>query len=352
MSQMAQQLGLSRATVSMVINGREDAGARISAETRRRVLELAEQMNYRANRLASSVASGKTTMLGFLVLSNSYEPYWRTITGAIQEAEACGYTIKVLATREDSLQAQLHRCAELRLAGIIARYDGAQQRELIMGECQRFGLPLCFVDDVAPHSYGARVFPDEKHGCQLAVSHLQGLGHRHIAYLGRTKPDDTVNFRGLLGQREAFFIEALQEAGLPFDAGRLERDPSPYHQTEREIDVSGGLAAVQRLLDHPAGPPTAIVAHLDQAAMTAVRAIRARGLRVPQDVSVVGYSDFELSRYFDPPLSNVVSPWNQMGRAAVQQLMLQQSQEFDATPLTQSIAPGFIARQSSAPAPQ
>ena len=347
---MAAQLGLSRATVSMVINGRDDAGARISPATRKRVLELAEQMNYRANRLASSVKSGKTTMLGFVVSSDIYEPYWRTITGAIEEAETHGYTVKVLATNArwpdiEPLQTQLYRCAELRLAGLLARYDGDQERALITRECQRFGIPLVLVDDTEPQNWGARVFPDDRYGCELAIAHLKELGHRRIAYLGHPKKS-AHDVAGVLNRREEFFIAALAQAGLPFDSSLLARDPTPYH--ESQADVSGGIAAVERLLDRDGGAPTAIVAHLDHAAMTAVRAIRRRGLRVPEDISVVGYSDFEMSRYFDPPLSCVVSPWNAIGRASVQQLMQRQGDGFDAPPVSQSVAPTFVARESTA----
>lgn len=344
MSQMAEQLGLSRATVSMVLNGRTDAGARIPEETRQRVLELAEQMNYRTNRLARSVASGKSTMFGFLVRSDSYEPYWRTIVGAMEEGLTQGYTIKVIPTREDSLLAQLHQCAELRLAGLIARYDGGPNRELIMEQCQRFEIPLAFVDDVAPHAYGSRILPDDALGCQLAVEHLRDLGHQRIAYLSCVhEPDATEST--ILMLREKGFVAAMQSANL--DATLIERDPSTY-SLDIEVDVSGGLAATARLLDHRDGPPTAIFAHVDHAAMTAIRAIRARGLRVPEDISVVGYSDFGLSRFFDPPLTTVVSPWNAMGHACVLQLLQRQNGDFDQKPNCQSLAPGFIVRDSTA----
>ena len=344
---MAEQLGLSRATVSMVINGRHDANARIPAETRRRVLELAEKMNYRANGLARSVASGKSTMMGFLVTSDSYEPYWRTIVGAMDEAEQRGYTIKVIPTRDDSLLAQLNRCIELRLAGLIARYDGAESRDLIMQECRRFEIPLAFVDDVMPHSYGARVYPDDALGCQLAIEHLRELGHRRIAYLsGQHIPETEMG--GILRVREQCFIAAMQEASL--DATMIEHDPSPYTR-EGEVDVSAGLAAIERLLAHPTGPPTAIFTHVDYAAMTAVRALRAHGLSVPRDVSVVGYSNFSLARFFDPPLTTVVSPWNAMGRACVAQIIQRQKGDFDVSPNSQSLPPNFIVRQSTAPPP-
>ena len=345
MNQMAQQLGLSRATVSMVINGRVDANARIPAETRQRVLDLAEKMNYRANGLARSVASGKSTMIGFLVFSDSYEPYWRTIVGAMDEAEARGYTIKVIPTRDDSLLAQLHRCAELRLAGLIARFDGQESRDLIMEQCRRFEIPLAFVDDVMPHSYGARVYPDEALGCQLAIDHLRELGHERIAYLAGKGADDP-NGGGILRVRERCFVEAMERAGL--DATRVERDTADYTDSG-EIDVRSGFEAVERLLAHPDGPPTAIFAHVDQAAMTAVRAIRTRGLRVPADVSVVGYSNFGMARFFDPPLSTVVSPWHAMGRVCVAQLVERQNGDYDQTPNCQAINPTFIARQSTAP---
>ena len=344
MSQMAEQLGLSRATVSMVINGRTDAGARIPDETRQRVLDLAERMNYRTNRLARQVASGQSTMIGFLVRNDSYEPYWRTIVGAMEEAQAHGYTIKVIPTRENSLQAQLHQCAELRLAGLIARYDGGPNRELIMEQCRRFEIPLAFVDDVAPHSYGARIFPDDALGCRLAIEHLRALGHERIAYLSCVHQADEAE-HNILELREQGFVAAMQTAQL--DATLIERDPLPY-EIESEIDVSAGLAATARLLDHRDGPPTAILAHVDQSAMTAIRAIRARGLRVPDDISVVGYSDFGLSRFFDPPLTAVVSPWNAMGHACVAQLLQRQKGAFDENPNQQSLEPGFVVRGSTA----
>jgi LacI family transcriptional regulator len=117
------------------------------------------------------------------------------------------------------------------------------------------------------------------------------------------------------------------------------------------LDTSTVLKATNALLDHPAGRPTAIFCWRDETALITIRGCRLRGLRVPEDISVVGFSNINASRLSDPPLSTCMSPWDEMGRTAMQQLVRVLGGEFDPSPQTILIPSGLIVRQSSGPVP-
>ena len=346
MATIATHLGVSRATVSHVLNGRSDE-QRIRPETQGRVQDAARELGYRPNVLARSVRSGKSRMIGYLVSAPRYEPYWNTLIGALDEAEQEGFTLKVLSVTPGTFAERIRQCMELRLGGLIVRIN--HDKTALFAEANRVGLPVVTVDESVPQSFGVRVNADDALGCREALGHLGELGHRRIGFISSGFGHQPY---GVVPTREGLFLQEMAARGLGVPDGYVTRETMlVYGGAKTGRDAAPGLAAADALLGHPAGRPTAIFCWRDEAALVAIQACHRRGLRVPEDVSVVGFSDLNAAWLCDPPLTTCVSPWEEMGRTAVRQLVGAVEGEFDPSPREILIPSGLVVRQSSGPAP-
>ncbi len=334
-SDIASRAGVSRTTVSYVLNGRE-SGVRISEETRRRVQEAASAMGYRRNSLAHAVTTGKNPVLGFLACAPEGELVARLLAGALDEAEEASYFIKVLRLRHNTVNAEvIERCAELRLAGVIVLYLDQGQLKYLQGEMARYEIPVAVLDDSFPQPAGIRVISDDVQGCRLAIQHLAALGHKRIAFISGAPTS------GCAVLREDGFQAAMREAKLPLPEGYLLRGEWNIEATEQ--------AALQ-LLSSEHGRPTAILCAGDEWAMVAMRTLRRQGLHVPEDVSVVGFGDFRTSQFWEPPLTTVAQPFQEMGRLAVRRLLQKIQAPDDPLPREDALPTQLIVRESTAAA--
>ena len=303
MTALAEIAGVSRATVSHVLNER-DTNLRISQSTKAKVLEIAAQHGYQRNELFRSAVSGKSRMIGFVARSPRPEPIARILDGAVSAAEAPGYTIKVLKVSDNRLdQSTIDRCIQLRLAAVLTLHQPLEALERLHEALLPYQIPLAVLDSHIELPWGVQVEADDASALRLAVEHLAGLGHQNIAFLSGV-PQTPMS----LG-REAAFLSALQSCGLP-------RGPICHSLLERESSI----AAVRQLLGQ-AQRPTALIGITDSMAMTALRAARLSGLDVPRDLSVVGYGGMSLSEFADPPLTTVVQPFEEIGRVAIESLL-------------------------------
>lgn len=351
MTDIAVKVGVSRTAVSSVLSDRGQENVRIPDATRQRILDAAHDLGYRPNELARAVASGKTRMIGYLVEEPRYEPYWNTIIGALGEAEDLGFTLKVLSVTQATLAERIRQCVELRLGGLIVRVNG--DKNLIFEEANRAKIPVVTVDEGATQPFGVRVTADDAPGCHAVIEHLMQLGHRRIAFISSGFPK-LCNGVGDVGSvREELFRLEMATRGLEIPDGYITAEAVAVYGSENETHMDDSLAvkSIDALLDHPQGRPSAIFCWRDETAMFAVRRCRARGLRVPQDISIVGFSDISAARLCDPPLSTVQSPWESLGRTAMQQLAARMAGEFSSTPSAYFVASRFVARSSSGPAP-
>jgi DNA-binding LacI/PurR family transcriptional regulator len=166
-------------------------------------------------------------------------------------------------------------------------------------------VPIVLLNNQHPSQFAHSVMIANVQASLDATRHLIGLGHRRIAYLGDRygHQSDTERFSG--------YRQALEEAGLPFE---------PELVTHGDGKPEGAEAAVTDLLASPQ-PPTAVFCYNDMSALGAMRQIRNHGLRIPSDISVVGFDDLYISQYLDPPLTTVRQPMRQMGRMAMETLL-------------------------------
>jgi LacI family transcriptional regulator len=328
MRQIADLAGVSIATVSRVLNGRGD----VSDETRDLVSRVIRENGYTANRSARGLSAGRTGLVGILV-PLVYPAYFSAILGGAAEALSERSLQIVLSPtggehdREVSVLDRLHGLTDGAL--IILPEESSEELEGLLDSGYRFVVldPLMPLDERIPSVSAAHTS-----GADQAMRHLLELGHRRIAQI--TGP------RGWLAteDRRRGYRAALAAAGIL---------PDQSLEVEALPEIPPGREAAEYLLDLPE-PPTAIFAFNDNIAIGAVQAARSRGLRVPEDLSIVGFDDVEHATIVTPELTTVRQPLAEMGRTAVSLLMrFLEQQRFET--LHVELATRLVVRDSTAP---
>ena len=285
---VAELAGVSTATVSRALG----SPAAVGAETRARVMEAVRATGYRVNRAARDLRRARTGSVLVLV-PNLANPFFSAILAAIGDvcAEAA-LTVQVADTvRGDTRLSDLAH--DGRADGVIL-LDGAQPADLVGA----IGLPLVTACEWVPglRTTGCRI--DNAAAARLAAQHLLDLGHRRLAHIAGPE-------------------------GNVLSAARLEgfRDVAPDGQLfSGDFSLGAGAAAAQRWLEM-ADQPTGVFCASDEMALGFVAECAAHGVRVPEDVSVVGFDDIELSQHFVPPLTTIHQPRAEIGRRAAERLI-------------------------------
>jgi LacI family transcriptional regulator, galactose operon repressor len=333
---VAARAGVSPSTVSVVLN--DVSGARVSEDTRRRVAEAAELLGYTPNPLARGLRTRRSQTVGFVSDAVACTPYaGRMIQGAQDAAWRAGMLLVLVETGGDrqlerhAIRTLLHRQVD----GIV--YASFYHRVVEVPQL-RSRVPLVLADATPARGLLPSVVPDEAGGASAAVAELLGLGHRRIGLV--TEEGDIPAAEGRLrGYRDA-----LDRHGVRFDPALVLRGTAV---------TSGGHRAVSRLLDMPA-PPTAVFCFNDQMAMGAYQAAAERGLRVPEDLSVVGFDDQELiASALSPGLTTVALPHYEMGAWAVKMLLtvIQDTAAGNDQPLQMLMPCPLVRRDSVGPPP-
>jgi len=299
MADVAKAAQVSRLTVSAVFNQRS-AQLRISERTAKKVFEAAEALGYRRNEVARSMVSGRSNFIGYVDLDLANEFSSRTLDGLAEEADRHGYFVKLATFKEPGrFVAAVRRAIEQRPAALIYRFSNEADLEYLFGECGRFEIPLAIVGSAFHHERGIRVATDDAHGAELAAGHLLGLGHERVAHLSHARGTEYVE------SRRRGFLDAMRRRGHDV-ADSLMIHENSAAAVEAELSRLFGAAA----------RPTAVFCATDFLAMAALRIARKRGLRVPEDLSVVGFADLEMAKHADPPLTTVAEPFEEVGRSA------------------------------------
>ncbi|QFY07754.1 LacI family DNA-binding transcriptional regulator [Nonomuraea phyllanthi] len=324
-AQLAELAGVSTATVSKVVNGRSE----VSSETRAAVEELIRRHGYRRQRRRST-----PTALVELVFHALEGDYPVEITKGVAEvAREHGLTVGISELRRDhsAVDAWMEGVLRRRPSGVIAVFSGlaeAQHERLAHHE-----IPLVLLDPAdAPGKNIPSVGAGNWNGGLTATRHLLELGHRRIGII--TGPDSALSSRARLDG----YRTALDMAGVPVDPELIGRG---------DFLVEGGLAEAHRLLSRP-DRPTAIFATNDGQAIGVYHAAHELGLRIPDDLSVIGFDDLPSVRWAIPPLTTIRQPLSQMAAAATSMMLTLAAGE----PLPQSrieLATDLVVRGSTAP---
>jgi LacI family transcriptional regulator len=327
--EIADLAGVSIATVSRVLNGRED----VADETRALVRRVVEEHGYTASRSARGLSAGRTGLVGVLV-PLVYPVYFSQIlSGAAEALYERDMRLLLSPTehqhdREVSLIDRLVH-GETDGALVVLPEESSDELERLLDDGYRFVVvdPRLRLDDRIPSVSAAHTS-----GADQAMRHLLGLGHRRIATI--TGPRGWVATE----DRRRGYQAALAAAGIL---------PDPALEAHADFEIGGGRDAARRLLDLT-DPPTAIFAFNDNLAIGAIQAARSRGLRVPEDLSVVGFDDVEHATVVTPTLTTVRQPLAEMGRTAVSLLMrLLERQRFET--LHVELGTRLVVRESTAP---
>lgn len=303
---VARLAGVSRTTVSLVLN--DVPNARISPETRRRVLEAARQLGYRPNAAARSLASQRAMTVG-LVLCHPEEhvytdPYLpQVLLGITSALRNTDYRLLIEAAPDPQAADYAALAVEKRIDGFII--SGPRMDDTALLRLHQDGFPLVLLGTL-PGVDIPSVDVDNARAAYTAVHHLVRLGHRRIGMITNGPLRYTASQERLAGYRQA-----LERHGIPFN---------PDLVVEGNFTAASGEIAMQRLLEvRPL--PTAVFVASDTVALGALRLLRERGLRVPEDIALVGFDDIPLAAYVDPPLTTVRLPAYELGREAAQMLL-------------------------------
>lgn len=295
---VARQAGVSIQTVSTVLNRRPG----VSPETRLRVLEAARLLGYRPNAVARSLRTRQARILGLLV-ADVANPYFAEVARGVEDAARVrGYSVILGSTDND-----LERIRELLqifqdhwVSGIIAATGHlAPDYTRLLAEVTT-QIPVVQIGRHLSAPQIARVMVDDLRGGYVATAHLLALGRRRIAII--TGPLDTPP--GLL--RLQGYQQALHDWGS---------DPDPALVVEGRFNLASGAAGADQLLARGL-TFDGLVAGNDLMAIGAIERLRQAGLRIPEDVAVIGYDGTALARVCDPPLSTIAQPTYQLGQRA------------------------------------
>lgn len=337
MQDIATRAGVAQSTVSYILNQRH-AEMGISATTCERVQQAASELGYRPNRIARAMVTGKNHVLGLVVRYPEYEQVGYMLWGALQEADEAGYSLKVLQCRESVDVACIESCVELRLAGVISLHVAPEMLARFNDEAARYSIPFVALDSSFSQSAGARVISDDDKGIAEAVRYLHELGHRRMALI-------TVGNDGAAMLRQQGFCQTIQS--LERDAPIRIADVKGYWNDD-EVE-----AATRALLENEADRPTAILCVGDAMALVAMRTAKRMGLKIPGDLSVMGYSDLAMAKRADPPLSTVAQPFREMGRAAVRCLLQTRlATDGEGAIIEERLATQLVVRESTGPPPK
>src|SRR3954464_7471800 len=291
LEQVARRAKVSTATVSRVLNN----ASVVKNSTRARAMRAIEELKYHPNLHARTLAGGKSKTIGVIV-SNMENPFFFDIYQAVEaDAHALGYEVVVANTdyRSEQLVTSIRLMIGRRVAGLAAIVS--EMDPALIDELTESGIPVVFYDVGAPRKNITSIKVNYRRGVEKILDYLHSMGHRRLGFVGHHAVLAPINER----------LKTVIEAAAQFPAMEV--------RTAADADtLEGGRQAARALLS--AGyEPTAIICVNDIMAMGALRELRERGMRVPEDVSVTGFDNVKLSEFCYPALTTVHIPRDRIG---------------------------------------
>ncbi|MEN6434593.1 MAG: LacI family DNA-binding transcriptional regulator [Anaerolineaceae bacterium] len=302
---VAQLAGVSRTTVSFVLNNVQ--GVNIRESTRARILKVAKELNYMPNVSGRKLVSGKTNTIGLVLLQSPEQVRADAILinvmmGVEKAATKMGYHV-LLKQIDQNTNSYTQLVRENSVDGIILSGPRKDDSEIV--DLFHDGFPVVLMGQL-PETDLPNVDIDAEAGAFTAVEYLTQLNHKTIAMITNAPLEFTS-----AQQRAAGYRKALHDAGIEFKPSLLQ---------EGNYTPQSGYEAMNRLLTfHPF--PSAVFVASDVVAIGAIQAIHAAGLRIPEDISIIGFDDITLAEYFTPALTTIRLPASELGFAAGEQLL-------------------------------
>ena len=329
LEQVARRAKVSTATVSRVLNN----ASVVKTSTRARVVKAIEELKYHPNLHARNLAGGKSRTFGMIV-SNMENPFFFDIYKTVEsDAHQAGYEVVVANTdyRSEQLVNSIRLMIGRRVAGLAAIVS--EMEPALIEELNESGIPVVFYDVGAPRQNVTNIRVNYRRGIDKVIDYLHSLGHRNLGFVGHHALLGPINERA----------KAVMDAAS--------RYPDTTVRTAADTDtLDGGRLATRSLLSS-GSLPTAIVCVNDIMAVGALRELRERGIRVPQDVSVTGFDNVKLSEFCYPALTTVHIPREQIGHL-VADTLLAKTDKASVSDHEMVIDPELVLRDSTGSAPR
>jgi DNA-binding LacI/PurR family transcriptional regulator len=325
---IARAASVSIATVSRTINHVPT----VNPEIARRVWQVIDQLDYFPNTQARALVSGRSKLFG-LIVSEITNPFFPELIQGFEDiAVANGYEILVSSTNHDPKRMShcIRRMLERKVDGVAVMTFGIEQP--LLDQLANRKVPLVFID-IGPNRPGISLLKvDYHHGILQGVQHLIALGHRSIAFIS-----GPVMLHSAQSRRSAFST-SLEECGIA---------PNPAWIVEGDHTMEGGIACMERLLSAKKRP-TAVMCSNDMTAIGVLHKLYRAGLRVPDDLSVIGFDDIHIAEVTTPPLTTVQMSRFELARAAVTALRAHVEPSDNAEPRREyKIQTDLIVREST-----
>jgi LacI family transcriptional regulator len=326
LEEVARRARVSTATVSRVLNN----GASVKSSTRARVLRVMQELKYSPNLHAQSLAGGRSRTIGVIV-SNIENPFFLDIYKTVEAgAHAAGYELVMANTdySPERLVASIRLMLGRRPAGLAAIVS--EMDATLIQELSAHPIPVVFYDVGTPRRNITNIRVDYRSGIAKLASYLYSLGHRRVGYVGHHATLGPIHER----------VQSLRDATLKHPGLEIET-------ASGDDSLEGGRQAARVLLAR-SPRPTALVCVNDVMAVGALREVRTRGLRSPEDVSVTGFDNVTLAQFSVPTLTTVHIPRDQIGRVICDCLMrsdVPSEHEY-------VVEPELVVRDSTGPAPR
>ena len=340
---VAREAGVSKTAVSFAFNNPE----RLNATTAARIREVAESIGYRPHVLTRAASQHNTMTIGLLtpqVLSVVFgNPFYAELcAGVAGETDQAGYGLLFVSPLHGSLIRAVGRAT---VDGFVA--VGLSEDHPEVEQIRHAGLPMVLIDGAALPEH-ASVDSNDEVGARAAARHLLALGHREFIVVGVEPPSMPGLFEYSAGPTESIASRRLTgyRQGLALGGIRLRDD----RVVVGAGSFDGGVAAFHRVWEDGLRP-TAVLAMSDVMAIGVLWAARELGLRLPEDLSVVGFDDLDVAPHSNPPLTTVHQPIRQKGEEAVRQLLRMISSPDANRPEHKTLETRLIIRGSTAPAP-
>jgi LacI family transcriptional regulator len=327
---IARMTGFSTSTVSLVLNHVE---CRIAVATREKILQKAKEMNYRSNRMAAGLVTKRSRMIG-LIVPDITNGFFAEIAAEVEtECMAADYSVILCNTNDIPTQdiKYINLLLECNVEGILFVMSAGMHKKCAE-EClcllSDAKIPTVIIDREWQNETVVNVISDNERGGYLACRHLLDLGHSRIGYIS-----------GPMGnlfakKRLQGYIQALQQQSFPF---------APELVLEGDYHMESGYLLSEHLLKLDV---SAIITGNDMMALGVYKRIREKGLKIPQDISIVGYDNLAFTEFLEIPLTTVAQPAREMGRVTMQKLLRMLNNQPQQSLV---FVPQLVVRGSTAP---
>lgn len=327
---IAKKVNLHHTTVSRALRNYPN----VNPKTREIILKAAHELNYHPNTFAVNLRSRHSSVIGIIVPELHHDFFSNIVAEITQTAGFEGYSVLICQSNEDYLQEVRNVSALIsnRVAGVIATISQHTTHSEHFKNIEKAGIPLIFLDRYCEDCHASKVLPDFYGGAYQVVEHLIKSGCKRIAHIGGPK-----HISGVV-QRLNGYKAALRDYKLPFQGELV---------IHGEFTPEWGVFATDRFLNLPERPD-GIFAIDDEVAMGSMIRIKTEGLKIPDDIAIVGFDNDRISEFTDPALTTVDIQRKEVAKKAIELLMRRlQNKQKSNKPVTEITATKLIIRESS-----